>query len=135
MGVFSGSVGLRFDGCKSFNHLLFTHPYPLPTIRPNVNVDLVILLQKADGASVDQSKALYDQAIAQNPRNLLPLNHETHDTTAHDLLPYIINLFQSQGYQLVTLAECLNLPAYQQETEPGVPNVSSFYMPFCVLMR
>jgi len=76
----------------------------------------------ADGATVDQSKALYDQAIAQNPRNLLPLNHETHNTTAYDLLPYIIHLFQSRGYQLVTLAECLNLPAYQQETEPGVPD-------------
>ena len=138
-GCFSGSVGLRLAGCKSFQLTSSTYCSLIPIsiayhsskLQPR---PLVILLQQADGATVDQSKALYNQTISQNPRNLLPLNHETHNTTAYVLLPYILNLFQSQGYQLVTLAECLNLPAYQQETEPSVPDVSSFYLSFvCAL--
>jgi len=58
---------------------------------------------------------------------MLALNHEPYETTAHQVLPYAINLLQSKGYQLVTLAECLNLPAYQKETAPGVPDVSALF--------
>ena len=96
MGAFSGFVGLRFAGCKSFQLTSSTHSslYPLPTILPNFNLDISFCKWK-NNATVAQSKALYDQAVAQKPRNLLPLNHETRGTTAYDLLPYIIDLFQS----------------------------------------
>jgi len=55
---------------------------------------------------------------------MLALNHEPLEKTVHQVLPYAIKLLQSKGYELVTLAECLNLPAYQRETAPGVPDVS-----------
>ena len=55
---------------------------------------------------------------------MLALNHEPYSTTAHQVLPYAINLLQSKGYKLVTVAECLGLPAYQWTTTPGTKDVS-----------
>jgi peptidoglycan/xylan/chitin deacetylase (PgdA/CDA1 family) len=78
--------------------------------------------QDSLGATVSQSEKHYRDAVAKNPPNMLALNHEPYETTAHQVLPYAIKLLQSKGYQLVTLAECLNLPAYQKETAPGVPD-------------
>lgn len=59
---------------------------------------------------------------------MLALNHEPLEKTVHQVLPYAIKLLQSKGYELVTLAECLNLPAYQWETAPGVPDVSPGFL-------
>ena len=82
---------------------------------------------KSLGATVAQSEAIYRDAVAKKPRNILALNHEPLETTAHQVLPYAINLLKRNGYQLVTLAECLNLPAYQWESTPGVPDVSPLF--------
>ncbi|RDB28972.1 hypothetical protein Hypma_014961 [Hypsizygus marmoreus] len=76
--------------------------------------------QDSVGASVSQSKALYDQIISQHPSTILPLNHETIETTVHQVLPYAISKLKQAGYRLVTLSECLGLPAYQRVTTPGV---------------
>jgi len=76
------------------------------------------------GATVAQSETLYKNAVAKNPPNMLALNHEPVEKTVHQVLPYAIQLLQSKGYELVTLAECLNLPAYQWEIAPGVPDSS-----------
>ena len=75
---------------------------------------------------VSQSKALYKDTIAQNPKNMLTLNHEPLETTVHQVLPFVIELLQSKGYELVMLSECLGLLAYQWEWAPGVPDVSLF---------
>jgi hypothetical protein len=40
------------------------------------------------------------------------------------VLPYAIQKLQAVGYQLVTLAECLEMPAYQSVVTPGTPDVS-----------
>jgi len=78
--------------------------------------------QDSLGASVATSEQIYADAVAKNPKNLLPLNHEPYDTTAHQVLPYAIQLLQSKGYQLVTLAECLNMEPYMWTTTPGTPD-------------
>ncbi|KAF9257446.1 carbohydrate esterase family 4 protein [Marasmius fiardii PR-910] len=72
----------------------------------------------ADGASVESSKGVYDKVVKDKRSNALILEHETHDTTANDLVPYAINLFQSKGYQLVTFAECIGAQPYQAIGQP-----------------
>ncbi|KAF5327284.1 hypothetical protein D9619_004031 [Psilocybe cf. subviscida] len=72
------------------------------------------------GSTPAQSKAAYDQVISQHPSNLLALNHEVYETTAHQVLPYAIQKLQAAGYKLVSLAECTGLPAYQSVVAPGV---------------
>jgi len=50
----------------------------------------------------------------------------------HQVLPYAIQKLQAAGYQLVTLAECLGMPAYQSVVAPGTPDVSP--LPFCFFL-
>jgi peptidoglycan/xylan/chitin deacetylase (PgdA/CDA1 family) len=76
----------------------------------------------SDGATPAQSEALYAQLVANHPSNVLALNHETEETTAHQVLPYAIQKLQAAGYRLVSLAECTGLPAYQSVGAPGVPD-------------
>ncbi|KAG6917729.1 hypothetical protein DXG01_001380 [Tephrocybe rancida] len=76
------------------------------------------------GASVAQSEADYAALIAQHPSTILPLNHETIETTVHQVLPNVIAKLRAAGYRLVTLAECLNLPAYQSVGAPGTKDAS-----------
>jgi peptidoglycan/xylan/chitin deacetylase (PgdA/CDA1 family) len=76
------------------------------------------------GATWQQSEAAYKTLVDKNPKNILALNHETLETTAHKVVPYVINLLQSKGYKLVTLAECLNLPAYQSVVAPSTPDAN-----------
>lgn len=73
------------------------------------------------------SEKIYADAVAANPKNLLVLNHEPYSTTAHQVLPYAINLLQSKGYELVTVATCLGIPAYQWTTTPGTKDVSGHF--------
>jgi len=72
----------------------------------------------SEGASVSQSKASYTSALSKNPKNLLALNHETYAGTAEQIVPFAIKLLQSKGYELVTVAECLNLKPYQWTKSP-----------------
>jgi hypothetical protein len=42
---------------------------------------------------------------------------------SHQVLPYAIQRLQGAGYRLVTVAECLGMPAYQSVGNPGTPDV------------
>lgn len=102
-----------------------TRLHDLKALRPT---DLACLhLEQSLGASVATSEQIYAAAVAKNPKNILALNHEPYDTTAHQVLPYAIKLLQSKGYKLVTLAECLNKPAYQWTTARGQRTVSVIF--------
>ncbi|KAF4614915.1 hypothetical protein D9613_003346 [Agrocybe pediades] len=70
------------------------------------------------GASVQTSKNLYNNIINKHPSTILALNHETYETTAHQVLPYAIQRLKSAGYRLVTLAECVGKPPYQSVVAP-----------------
>ncbi|KAG8958892.1 Carbohydrate esterase 4 protein [Tulasnella sp. 419] len=76
------------------------------------------------GTSPADSEALYLSTINQNPKNILALNHETYSSTANDVIPYAVNLLKSKGYSMVTLAECLGLPAYLTVGSPQTPDSS-----------
>lgn len=76
------------------------------------------------GASPAESKSRYDQVAARRPSNVLALNHEVYERTAHEVLPYAIQRLQSAGYRLVTLAECLGMQPYQSVGAPGTPDAS-----------
>ncbi|CAE6420375.1 unnamed protein product [Rhizoctonia solani] len=76
------------------------------------------------GATPAQSKARYDQIIAQRPSTILTLNHETYERTAHEVIPYVIPKLQAAGYKLVTVAECLGMQPYQSVGSPQTPDAS-----------
>ncbi|KAJ7171169.1 carbohydrate esterase family 4 protein, partial [Mycena filopes] len=67
----------------------------------------------ADGNTTAQSEALYNDIISSKVTKALVLEHETEQTTANTLVPYAINLFQSHGFNLVTMATCLGVSPYQ----------------------
>ncbi|KAF7317214.1 Carbohydrate esterase family 4 protein [Mycena chlorophos] len=94
------------------------------------------------GATVNQSVEYYKEFIA-NQSVTIALQHETIKTTAYghyprilqntiltsgrfELLPQAIDLLQAAGYKLVTLAECLDRPAYTVEDGPGQRNASTW---------
>ncbi|EUC63916.1 carbohydrate esterase family 4 protein, partial [Rhizoctonia solani AG-3 Rhs1AP] len=52
------------------------------------------------GATPAQSKAMYDKIIAQRPSSILTLNHETHERTAHEVIPYVVPRLQAAGYKM-----------------------------------
>ncbi|KAG8909125.1 Carbohydrate esterase 4 protein, partial [Tulasnella sp. 408] len=71
------------------------------------------------GASAQQSETAYQNIINQGPSSILTLNHETYETTAHEVLPFALNALQAKGYQFVTVAECLGgLEPYLSVGEP-----------------
>ncbi|KDQ18657.1 carbohydrate esterase family 4 protein [Botryobasidium botryosum FD-172 SS1] len=75
------------------------------------------------GATAEQSKQTYLAAVDSKASNVLTLNHETHQSSAEDVLPFAIKTFQAKGYRLVTVAECLGYKArdmYQRKTKPAV---------------
>jgi len=76
------------------------------------------------GATAAQSKASYDSVFAQKPSNLLALNHETVDSTVHDVLPYVLSKYGNSGYDFVTVAECLGMSAYTSQGSPGTRDSS-----------
>ncbi|KAJ7882275.1 carbohydrate esterase family 4 protein, partial [Mycena leptocephala] len=74
------------------------------------------------GSTVAQSEALYNGVVSSHPNTLLALNHETYETTAHQVLPYAISKLKGAGYKLVSLATCLGLQPYHRVTTPGTPD-------------
>lgn len=47
-----------------------------------------------------------------------------HSALSYDVLPFAIAELKKAGYRMVTMAECLGMPAYQNVTNPGTPDVS-----------
>ncbi|KAH8111367.1 glycoside hydrolase/deacetylase [Phellopilus nigrolimitatus] len=81
--------------------------------------------QDSVGASVQQSEQLYTDLANQHPNNILPLNHETYQTTAEQVLPFAIKTLKAKGYNFVTVAECLgNMPAYHDTFAQGTKDSS-----------
>ncbi|KAJ7908699.1 hypothetical protein B0H13DRAFT_1617304, partial [Mycena leptocephala] len=95
----------------------------------------------ADGNTTSQSEAVYDNVASIKVKNALILEHETEETTDNTLVPYAINLFQSKGYNLVTMAQCLGVDPYQaigiaqqQSVSLPPPTALSSYLPYIVLL-
>ncbi|KAB5592931.1 hypothetical protein CTheo_3642 [Ceratobasidium theobromae] len=77
------------------------------------------------GFSPAQSKDLYNQLILSSPDTVLTLNHETHQGTVDEVIPYAIQQFKAKGYRMVTVAECLGATPYQSTGSPS-PRDSSW---------
>ncbi|KAF8335686.1 carbohydrate esterase family 4 protein [Cantharellus anzutake] len=76
----------------------------------------------SDGYDMKYQKSIYKDFVSRNPKasgTAIFLNHETHDTTAHELLPYAIQQLQSAGYQLVALSVCLGIDPYLSQGAPS----------------
>lgn len=89
--------------------------------------------QDSNGATPAESKALYDTLLAKNPNNILTLNHETHQGTITEVMPYVIKKLKAAGYKMVTVAECLGnpSPAYSKisSPQPGTYSCSDLTIP------
>ncbi|KAF8681313.1 Polysaccharide deacetylase [Rhizoctonia solani] len=70
------------------------------------------------GVSAAQSAEAYRNLIASTPRSVLTLNHETHSSTANELLDEMIQIFRGAGYNLVTVAECVGMDPYLSQGQP-----------------
>lgn len=73
-----------------------------------------------NGNSASQSEQAFEQAGASGNGHI-PLMHETYDSTVNELTPWLINWAQTNGLELVTVAECLGdaAGAYQETGLPG----------------
>ena len=69
--------------------------------------------QDWNGFSADQSKQVFQQA-GTSGNGHIPLMHETYASTVQDLTPWLIQWAQDNGLELVTVADCLGVEAYQQ---------------------
>ncbi|KAJ6568835.1 carbohydrate esterase family 4 protein [Mycena capillaripes] len=67
----------------------------------------------ADGNTTDQSEAVYRAVASTKGNKAVILQHETVASTATVLVPYALDLFKSKGFNLVTMAECVGVDAYQ----------------------
>lgn len=79
------------------------------------------------GKSPEESETEYQNIANKNPSTILTLNHETYETTAHQVLPYALKTLQAKKYKFVTVAECLgNKNPYLTKTTPGKRDVRFF---------
>ncbi|KAF5347051.1 hypothetical protein D9758_011619 [Tetrapyrgos nigripes] len=62
--------------------------------------------------NVNASKGYYDETIAKKPSTILTLNHDTLQPTSDEIIPCAIQALQKAGYKLVSVADCLGVPAY-----------------------
>ncbi|KAI0061673.1 carbohydrate esterase family 4 protein [Artomyces pyxidatus] len=76
------------------------------------------------GSTVAQSEADYQTLVNQHPNNVLALNHETYETSAHQAIPYAIQKLKAAGYKFATVSECLGLPAYSWYGAPQTKDSS-----------
>ncbi|KAF8150210.1 carbohydrate esterase family 4 protein [Crassisporium funariophilum] len=75
-------------------------------------------------ASVSAQEQSYDDLARRHPNNILSLEHETYETSAHQVIPYAIRSLKAAGYRLVTLAECLNASPYLHVGPPSGKDAS-----------
>ncbi|CAK5268692.1 unnamed protein product [Mycena citricolor] len=75
------------------------------------------------GESYQNSEKDYAKFLAGNPDSMIALNHETMKNTAHYLVQNAINQIKAKGYQLVTVAQCLGIDAYESSTGLGTKDV------------
>lgn len=76
--------------------------------------------QDSVGATVAESKALYDGIVKKRPDSLLPLNHSVLKDTVRQVIPYALDVLSKAGYKFVTVSECLGgIPAYQFVQDPA----------------
>ena len=78
----------------------------------------------AAGVSPSESKNRYSELIMSSPDTILTLNHETHQTTIDDVIPYAVQQFKAKGYKMVTVAECLGASPYQSTGTPATRDSS-----------
>ena len=75
------------------------------------------------GTSIPLTQQRYTEAAATYPTPHMALSHEQ-DVSAADYLPGVVRQLTQAGYRLVTVAECIGVPAYQWVGEPQERDVS-----------
>lgn len=79
----------------------------------------------ADDYPVSYSKSQYDHMMA--PEQVIVLNHEPYNTTAHEVFPYAIKKLQQNGYKkenFQTVSQTMGFNPYKSITKPEKRNES-----------
>ncbi|TEB33634.1 carbohydrate esterase family 4 protein [Coprinellus micaceus] len=71
------------------------------------------------GATPDDSIRSYEDSIRKRPSTILALNHDTYESTAHQVIPDVLPNLKAAGYQIVDVAACLGQVKYQEVGEPS----------------
>lgn len=71
----------------------------------------------SQGASAEESIGIYEGFTDINQPHLT-LNHETYETTPYTVMPSVVPSLKERGFDLITVAECLDLDAYLEVGEP-----------------
>lgn len=78
----------------------------------------------ATGTSVQDSNSMYRRVAGTYPSPHIVLNHEQDTAAITQIVPQAIQTLLSAGYKLVTISECLGVPAYQWVGQPQERDVS-----------
>lgn len=73
------------------------------------------------GASVESQEGIYNDIIASYPAPHIVLNHETYDSTVHQVMPNVVPRLKGAGYQLVSIDTCLGSQGEWPYTWVGNP--------------
>ena len=88
-----------------------------------------------DYHNLTYTEQVFDKFFSNKTRapNVLVANSETVKFTVDTILPQIIKKFQARGYKLVSVADCLGLPAYVKQRTPPPYNVSVVIQAICTI--
>lgn len=70
------------------------------------------------GATPDASIATLTAQAANYPAPVLPLMHETYQSSVEQVSPAVVPIFKKAGYELMTVAECLKESPYKLVGKP-----------------
>jgi peptidoglycan/xylan/chitin deacetylase (PgdA/CDA1 family) len=85
---------------------------------------------------LDQSTRAYEESSADPTVSHIVLNHDVHDTTVLELMPWVLDWVKRRGYRAVTVGECLGESDprswYKEILEPMPPYPSPDTSWYCV---
>ncbi|KAJ7056760.1 carbohydrate esterase family 4 protein [Mycena amicta] len=73
------------------------------------------------GSPPEDSEAMYDNIANKTQNATICLNHETSNSTVHEVFPHALEVLIKAGFRLVTLAECLGEKPYVDNPGPKQP--------------
>ncbi|KAI8354059.1 hypothetical protein BD560DRAFT_449705 [Blakeslea trispora] len=70
------------------------------------------------GLTAEQTevKNVIDKDVANVTMGHIALEHDIHEHTVTELVPWLVNYVKEKGYQFVTVSDCIGVPAYVNDT-------------------
>ncbi|OBZ86144.1 Peptidoglycan-N-acetylglucosamine deacetylase [Choanephora cucurbitarum] len=70
------------------------------------------------GLTAEQTevKNVIDKDVANVTMGHIALEHDIHEHTVTELVPWLVGYIKEKGYQFVTVSDCIGIPAYRNDT-------------------